>query len=441
MPASTVNGPAGSRSTTGGERFALVDVNSCFAACERIFHPELEGRPVVVLSNNDGCVVARSAEAKAMGIPMGEPWFRMQVWAGKNGVVARSSNYELYGEISGRIMSMLRRFSDCVEVYSIDEAFVRLHGTTKQMTATAREMRHRIRHDIGVPVSVGIAPTRTLAKLASHGAKQNAALNGVASIDWYSAEQLDRILRATPASDIWGVGRRTSKRLAVLGIETAAALRDADVEQMRRRFSVRMAHTMLELRGQPCIDYDVQPGVRQQVMYSRSFSTPVTTVDEMHEVLTVYAQYVTRRLRAQNSVAGAVHAFASTAWASPPMHTASGAIEVMPRTDDPVTVAKRACALILPRMLEDRRYVRAGITLSDLRQPGEQQEFDLFDEQPETMHHLGSMLDQVNDRLGGHAVGLGAAGLKAGPAWQMKREMLSPRATTRWDELATVVAK
>ncbi|MCD7100585.1 Y-family DNA polymerase [Pseudoclavibacter sp. 13-3] len=441
MPASTVNGAAGARSKTRGERFALVDVNSCFAACERIFHPGLEGRPVVVLSNNDGCVVARSAEAKAIGIPMGEPWFRLQAWADKHGVIARSSNYELYGEISGRIMSMLQRFSDCVEVYSIDEAFVRVHGTTDQMTAAAREMRHRLRHDIGVPVSVGIAPTRTLAKLASHGAKLNTALNGVANTDWYSADQLDRILRATPASEIWGVGRRTSKRLAVLAIDTAAALRDADVEQMRRRFSVSMAHTILELRGQPCIDYDVQPSTRQQVMYSRSFSTPVTTVDEMHEVLTVYAQYVTRRLRAQGSVAGAVQAFASTAWASPPMHTASGAIEVTPRTDDPVTVAKRAHALILPHMLDDRRYVRAGITLSDLRQPGEQQEFDLFDEPPQATGRLGSMLDQVNERLGGNAVALGAAGLKTGPAWQMKRDMLSPRATTRWDELATVIAR
>lgn len=416
-------------------RFALVDVNSCFAACERIFDPSLEGRPVVVLSNNDGCVVARSAEAKALGIPMGEPWFRLQAWADKHGVAARSSNYELYGDISGRIMAMLRRFSDQVEVYSIDEAFVRLSGTVEELATTSREIRRRILHDIGVPVSVGIAPTRTLAKLASHGAKKSPALHGVACTDWYTDEQMGRILTSTPVGDLWGVGRRGAKRLAGLGIDNACQLRDSDTKTMRRRFSVNMAHTILELRGHACIDIGDHDAVRQQVMFSRSFSTPVTSPSEMQQVLSIYAQNASRRLRGQGSVAGAIYAWAQTAWATPPMHTAAAACEITPRTADPALLTKAACQLVLPRMLEGRRYVRAGVSLTDIAQTRDQVVLDLFDTDTPAAQ-VGSLLDQVNDRLGRGAIGLGMAGLQAPPDWQMKREMLSPRATTHWEELA-----
>ncbi|KAB1661557.1 Y-family DNA polymerase [Pseudoclavibacter sp. CFCC 13796] len=416
-------------------RFALVDVNSCFAACERIFDPSLEGRPVVVLSNNDGCVVARSAEAKALGIPMGEPWFRLQAWADKHGVVARSSNYELYGDISGRIMAMLRRFSDQVEVYSIDEAFVRLSGTVGELVSTAREIRRRIRHDIGVPVSVGIAPTRTLAKLASHGAKSSRTLAGVACTDWYTPDQMNRILDSTPVSELWGVGRRGVKRLSGIGIETALQLRDSDPQNMRSRFNVNMAHTILELRGTPCIEIGDHDAIRQQVLFSRSFSTPVSTPTEMGQVLSIYAQNASRRLRAQGSIAGSVYAWAQTAWATPPMHTAAAACEIVPRTADPALITRAATGLVLPRMLEGRRYVRAGVSLSDIAQADDQVPLDLFDADTPASRVCG-LMDRVNDRLGRGAIGLGLAGLQTPPDWQMKREMLSLRATTHWDELA-----
>ncbi|MFT8395934.1 translesion error-prone DNA polymerase V autoproteolytic subunit [Propionibacterium sp.] len=242
-------------------RFALVDVDSCFCACERVFHPELEGRPLVVLSNNDGCVVARSREAKALGIQMGMPWFKIKSWAGHRGVVARSSNYELYGSLSGRIMAILRTFTPNVEVYSIDEAFLRLRGTGRGLVEEAQAIRARIRHNLGIPVSVGIAGTRTLAKLASHGAKHTPSLDGVASLDSYRPGQVDAILEATPVGELWGVGRRLAARLEALGVATACQLRDADPKAMRRRFSVNLERAILELRGVACIDIgDRDPG-------------------------------------------------------------------------------------------------------------------------------------------------------------------------------------
>jgi DNA polymerase V len=423
-------------------RFALVDVDSCFAACERVFHPELEGRPIVVLSNNDGCVVARSREAKALGIEMGVPWFKIRAQAERMGVVARSSNYELYGSISRRIMEILGGFTPAVEVYSIDEAFLRLHGSPQGLVGEARAIRERVRHDLGIPVSVGIAPTRTLAKLASHGAKRSRGLGGVASLDAYGPERLDAILTATPVGDLWGIGRRLCARLEDLGIVTARQLRDADAMAMRRRFSVNVERTVLELRGTPCIEIEERDSQRRgQVMFSRSFSTPVTGTEAMHQVLSIYAQNVTRRLRQQGSVAGSVYAFAATSWhdRSQAFHQIGEAAALPERTDDPVSVMRAATRMILPRMIPGNRYVRAGISVSDLAQRGAEPMLPLF--QPdEHGSRLGDLIDRVNAALGRDAVGLGLAGLKHPPDWQMRRDMLSNRATTHWAELATVHA-
>lgn len=429
--------PASSGVTT---RTMLVDVDSCFAACERVFHPELEGRPLVVLSNNDGCVVARSREAKALGIPMGEPWFKLRAWASRQGVVARSSNYELYGSLSRRVMDILGGFSARVEVYSIDEAFLTVRGTTDEITSVGREIRRRILHDLGLPVSVGIAPTRTLAKLASRGAKRSLGLGGVASIDHYQSAQLDAILEATPVADLWGIGHRLERRLAALSIVTARALRDSDPHQMRRRFNVNVARTVLELQGIPCIEVEQRDVPRKgQIMFSRSFSTPVTTTTQLHQVLSIYAQHVTRRLRSQSTVAGSVWAFASTSWHVEPVHHISGAVAVTPRTDSPLTVLQAASRMLLPRMNPGQRYVRAGICLSDLAPAGAQPTFDMF--APDSRGgELGALVDRVNAKVGRGAVGLGLAGFKTPPDWQMRRDLLSNRGTTHWAELATVTA-
>lgn len=419
-------------------RFALVDVDSCFVACERIFHPELYGRPVVVLSNNDGCVVARSREAKALGIKMGDPWFQIRAFAKAHDVVARSSNYELYGSISARIMSILRDFSARVEVYSIDEAFVGLYGTPREILSTARAMRRRVWRDLGVPVSVGIAHTRTLAKLASHGAKHSPQLGGVASLDYYSSAQLDAILEATDVADLWGVGRRFTKRLGALGIVNARQLRDADLVGIRRRFNVNLAQTVLELRGIPCVEIVERDCLRHhQIMYSRSFSTPIRSVSQMHQVMSIYAQNVTRRLRRQHTVAGSLWAFAATAWYQEPFLRISGAVGLHPRTDDPVEVLKAANSVLLDKVDPDCAFVRAGIALGDLSLGDTQTPLPMFAPDPQ-VKRLGRIIDRVNAAVGEHSLGLGLAGLASPPDWSMTRGLLSNRGTTHWAELTSV---
>ncbi|WP_071161958.1 Y-family DNA polymerase [Acidipropionibacterium acidipropionici] len=422
------------------DRIALVDVDSCYCACERIFHPELIGRPLVVLSNNDGAVVARSREAKDLGVEMGAAWFKIKAWAERHGVVARSSNYELYGSINARLNSILSRFSPHVEVYSIDEAFIGLHGSPDQILATGRAIRARIAHDLGIPVSVGIGPSHTLAKLCSHGAKHTPSLGGVASADSFSPTRWDRVLGATPVADLWGVGPRLDKRLARMGIRTALQLRDADPGHMRRVFSVLVERTVLELRGVDCIQIDDRDADRiGQIMYSRSFSTPVTTRDEMHQVLAIYAQNAARRLRAQHSTAGALWAFASTSWYTQPVHHVSAQTSLPGRTDDPAVIVKAACRLLLDRIEEGRRYVRAGIALSEITPAGVQEMLDPFQPDPRAAI-IGPLVDQVNRAVGRGSIGLGWAGLATPPGWQMRREKLSERATTSWAELARVSA-
>lgn len=421
-------------------RYALVDVDSCFAACERVLHPGLVGRPVVVLSNNDGCVIARSQEAKALGVAMGTPWFRIATWADRHGVVARSSNYELYGSLSRRIMEILGEYTASLQVYSIDEAFLLLRGTLPELLGTARRIRARILHDLGMPVSVGIAPTRTLAKLASHGAKHTPALGGVASTDCYSPEQLRTILATTPIGDLWGVGRRLEKRLRAQHFQTALDLSLADPHRLRARFGLGVTRTSLELRGVPCVEIGSRDAARTgQVMFSRSFSTPVTTSSEMHQVLSVYAQNVTRRLRAQGSEAGSVWAFAATSWYVQPVHQIADAVAVQPRTDNPVTVLRAALGLILPRMIPEKRYVRAGISLGDLAPAGRQPVLEPFAVDPRRSQ-IGTLIDEVNAVAGKPVIGLGYAALPSPPDWQMRREMRSNRGTTHWDELTTVRA-
>ena len=419
-------------------RFALVDVDSCFASCERIFHPELAGKPVVVLSNNDGCVVARSREAKQLGIKMGTPWFRLRDAAASRGIVARSSNYELYGSISARIMSLLADFAAQLEVYSIDEAFLQLTDTPGALFDMAHVMRSRIRKEVGVPVSVGIAPTRTLAKLASHGAKSSATLRGVATWDAYNQAQRENILALTPVEDLWGVGSRLTRRLAVLGITTARDLAHANPALIRRRFNVNLEKTVLELRGIPCIDIVERDRVRtHQVMFSRSFSTPVRTAYAMRQVLSIYAQNVTRRLRRQHLRAGAVWAFAATSWYKSDFTSVSGITPLTPRTDDPVRVLRGAERALRGQIDGSAAFVRAGICLLDLAGPQPQPPLPLFSEAA-SQDRLGHVIDAVNAAVGEGAVGLGLAGLKTPPDWQMKRGMLSNRGTTHWSELTLV---
>lgn len=409
-------------------QIAHVDVNCFYASAERAFDPSLEGRPVVVLSNNDGCAVTRSPEAKALGIPLGEPWFKLAPRAKEWGLVALSSNYELYGDISARVMALLGRYSAWLEVYSIDEAFLGVKGTPNELLALGRSMKAAVRRNVGVPVCVGIAGTKTLAKLANKWAKNNPAFDGVCHWDSVPAADRESLMRRLSVIEIWGVATRLTKRLNALGVHSILDLSRADPVMIRDRFSVVMMRTVLELQGTPCIPMEEERIGRDQFIFSRSFATPITTAGGMRQVMSVYGQQAAARLAKHGLQAKVLTAFAGTSHFNP-YDTAYPSVCValpMP-TADPVLLTRAAHAL-LPHIHEGIRYAKAGIMVTDLRPAGNQAPLTLF-ENPHEERHIGTLLEDVTRRYGRGSIGLGHAGIRGGPDWTMKRDMLSPPAT------------
>lgn len=414
---------------------ALVDVNSCYVACERAFDPKLEGRPVVVLSNNDGCVVARSSEAKELGIGMGTAWFKISAWAERQGVIALSSNYELYGDMSARIMEVIGRYSAWQEVYSIDEAFIGIRGGSAQGAV----VREAVRRNVGVPVSVGIGPSKTLAKLANKVAKKMP--EGVLDLAEHPPERLDAYMARQPTINIWGVATRTAKRLAAMGIHSIRDLRDADPRLIRKRFSVVLQRTVYELNGVACIPFETPPPQKEQLIFSRSFSEPATTPERIADVMAVYGQQASIRLRRQQSVATTMTCFTSTSYYDPQrQHTAAVSVHFEYPTDDPRRIIKAAVTALPPRVQRGTKYVRAGIMLTGIT-PRDSHAFlepfqPAFDDR-----NLSPVLDAITRAHGHGAIGLGRAGLKTAPGWAMRRDRLTPRYTTHWDELAVAQAR
>ena len=306
--------------------FVLADADSFYASCERVFDPGLAGRPVVVLSNNDGCVVARSREAKNLGIQEGVPWFKLREFARMHGVTARSSNYELYASLSARMMRVMDQWLPGRVAYSIDECF--LDPPARDPDRTLRLMRHAVLKGVGVPVTVTMAPTRTLAKLLSHWAKHTPDTGGAAVWDDLDPTLRETIMRSTPVGDVWGVGRRNAPRLTAMGLTDAMRLRDADQTAIRRRFGVNLARTVLELRGVPCVELaggDAVDGRREHmIVYSRMFGRPVTDTDGLRAVAGVHAQHAAVRLRRQGSLTRLVGAWAATSPYRADYRTAGG---------------------------------------------------------------------------------------------------------------------
>lgn len=421
------------------QAIAHVDVNSFYASAERAFDPSLEGKPLIVLSNNDGCAVTRSAEAKALGIPMGEPWFKLAPRAKAWGLIAKSSNYELYGDVSARVMELLGRFSHEIEIYSIDEAFCTVKGTGPELLQLGRAMKDAVRRNCGVPVCVGIASTKTLAKLCNKWAKNNPAFNGVCHWDSVPLAQREHLMASLSVIEIWGVATRLTKRLAALGIRTILDLSRANPVMIRDRFSVVMMRTVLELQGKPCIPMEEERIGRDQLIFSRSFSTPITTQAAMRQVMSLYAQQASARLAKHNLQAKLLTAFAATSYYNPGDTSYPSVCVPLPMpTADPVLLARAAYALP-PRIVEGVKYVRAGIMVTDLRPTGNQPPLELF-ENPHEERHIGQLLEDVSKKYGRGSIGLGPAGIKGGPDWSMKRDLLSPRYTTHWDELPVAKA-
>ena len=415
---------------------ALVDCNNFYASCERVFQPALRGRPVVVLSNNDGCVIARSNEAKALGVEMGAPWHLHKERFARAGIIVRSSNYTLYGDMSARVMRVLAGFTPDLEIYSIDEAFLSLAGFDDRLEAHARVLRATVLQWTGIPVSVGIAPTKTLAKAANRLAKKDPANGGVALL--LTAAAQEAALATMALSDLWGVARRTAEKLAVVGITTPLQLRQADPRFVRERFSVVLERMVHELRGTPCLALEDAAPDRKSIMASRSFGRPVLLASEMAEAVATHTARAAEKMRRQRLATANLTVFVETNRFKPgqPQHCASQGVQLPVSTADTgklIGAALRGLRLI---WRDGFSYKKAGVLFLDLV-PAASVQAGLFNA-PDTpaRQRLMGVVDRLNAQYGRDTVSFARSGRQR--AWKLRSLHCSPRYTTSWEELLRV---
>ncbi|MBU0741378.1 translesion error-prone DNA polymerase V subunit UmuC [bacterium] len=421
--------------------FALIDCNNFYVSCERVFDPRLRDVPVVVLSNNDGCVIARSAEAKEMGIPMAAPFFEFRRLAQHKKVKVFSSNYALYGDMSARVMRTLAEFTPRLEIYSIDEAFLDLSGNGRRdLIAYGREIAATVRRATGIPVSVGLGPTKVLAKIANRIAKRNPETGGVLDFTALGPHR-EAHLAQIDVKDVWGIGRRWSERLRQLGISTALDLREADPHQIRRRLSVVGERIVRELRGTSCLALEDAPPKKQQIMTSRTFGERVTDHRSMREAMGTFTARTAEKLREQRSRARALTVFITT---SPfnerePRYSNSATRALPGATRDSGELIAAAIDALDEIWKPGYRYMKAGVMLLDLVPESHDQGALFAAPQPRSRGRSSSLmdvLDRLNRDLGRGTVRYATEGLRK--AWRMKQEHRSPAYTTRWDQLPVV---
>ena len=424
--------------------FALVDVNNMYVSCERVFNPKLEGKPVVVLSNNDGCGVARSAEVKALGVKMGEPWFKLKDMAKEHGIIALSSNYTLYGDMSNRIMTVLSDYSPDIEVYSIDESFLSLNGLGglwPSPTDMGQSIRQRVRQWVGVPVCVGIGPSKTMAKLANHIAKKRSTFNSVCDLSSMSSEEINAILSTIEVGEVWGVGRRIAEHLNAASIDTVAKLRNASSSWLRSEFGVVMERTGNELNGLSCLALEEVAPAKKQIISSRSFGQPVITFDELGESVASYMTRAAEKLRHQQSVCEAIQVFVQTNRFKETDRQYSNSILVpLPNPSCDTRLLVRAAMYGLEHIFRPGYYYKkAGVILQGISSASVQQQslFTTFGDGAQS-DVIMQTLDGLNARFGRGTVSLAAAGIRND--WQMKREKKTPNYTTQWDEIPVAQA-
>lgn len=412
----------------------LVDANNFYVSCERVFQPTLEGKAVGVMSNNDGCVIARSAELKAMGIAMGTPAFQLEGLRRRGQIHLCSSNYELYGDMSARLAQLLREACPEVAPYSIDEMFIYLDGfDDAQCQAMGVALRRRVRRYLGLPVCVGLAATHTLAKLANHVAKQQPHYQGVCLLAAHTAPT-QALLKRLPVSEVWGIGRRLAEQLAVSGIRTAWQLRESDPKQLRKRFSVVLARTALELRGTPCLEMNAVEQPRQRIMTSRSFGRATGRKEELHDALRQHAQRSAEKLRQQGSLARAVLMFLTTS------RHRKDLPQLAPRAMIPLDAPTDDTRLILQAVKEGLEqmyrpgyvFMKAGVMLVDLVD-AQQYQLSLLAPPAKAHPHVMRAVDAINQRMGQGTIHFGMRDPDA--AWQLRCGHRSRRYTTRWNEL------
>ena len=432
---------AGSAHSACAPQFALVDVNNFYVSCERVFKPRLEGRPIVVLSNNDGCAVARSNEVKALGVKMGTPWFKMKELAREQGILAFSSNYALYGDMSNRVVQILRDFSPDTEVYSIDESFLRIDTVAHLYggaLAMGQQMRQRVKQWTGLPVCVGVGPSKTLAKFANHLAKKNPEFEGVCDLHVIPRTERLRWMSCVEVGEVWGVGGRIARRLNEMNIYTVLDLRNASPKEMRRHFGVVLERTCNELRGISCLALDDIAAPKQQIMSSRSFGRPVETIEELRESIASYLARAAQKLRQQQSVSAAVYVFIQTnRFNQDKQYHAGLTVPLHEPTDDTLALTAAALAGLEVMYRPGYRYKKAGVMLT-LLSDKQARQMSIFDDAAAVNRSTKLMraLDMINRDYGHGTVRSGVSGVAQ--RWAMRNENRSPRYTTRWDELPIV---
>lgn len=426
--------------------FALVDGNNFYVSCERAFRPSLIGRPVVALSSNDGCAIARSNEAKALGIKMGAPWFQIKHLQAAAGLVALSANFPLYGDMSDRMMSIAAGLGPTQEIYSIDESFIGLDGIRGDLTKRSRAVRDRILQWTGLPCGIGIGPTKTLAKLANHIAKTAERKPGsypeelaiVCNLASLAAPDLDALLAATDVGAVWGVGRRIGEQLQDAGVKTVLDLTRMSTATVRSRWSVVLERTVRELQGEPCISLEEAPPAKQQIACTRSFGQPVTELPDLIEAISEFASRAAEKLRGQFALAGLIQVFAHTSPFRPgPRFSKSVVIPLRRPTADSRLLVQAAVSGVEQIYQPGYQLSKAGVMLLDLMPDSVAQgELDFEPEEARDRSKLMMAMDCINDRFGRGTVHVGSAvGAGAPRDWSMRQERLTPQYTTKWSDL------
>lgn len=428
------------------QQFALVDCNNFYCSCERALNPKLDGVPMVVLSNNDGCAVARSNEVKALGVKMGTPWFQMKDLAKEHGIVAMSSNYTLYGDMSNRVVSILREYSPHIEVYSIDESFVLLNGMQsiwQSPTDMGQHMRCRIFQWTNLPVCVGIGASKTLAKLANHIAKKNPEFNGVCDLNALSSNVVSALFQSIDAGEVWGVGRQIAKKLEEMHISTVQALKEAPIPLIRSHFGVVMERTVKELNGVSCLELEELPVSKKQIVSSKSFGQLVLTIDELNQAAATYMTRAAEKLRHQQSVAGAIQVYVRTnPFRIQDKQYSNGMVIPLPEPTSDTRILVEAALFGLKQIYRPGFwYKKVGVMLLDLSdaRKGQGSLFSAYGDDNQRSATLMKTIDSLNQKMGVNTLGTAASGIQKN--WKMRSENKSPRYTTCWHELPIAFAR
>ena len=417
--------------------FALADCNNFYVSCERVFNPKLMGKPVIVLSNNDGCAVARSNEAKALGIKMGTPCFKLKYLIDSKKIHVFSSNYALYGDMSNRVMQILSSFTPAIEIYSIDEAFLDLTNFAfTDLTSHAHKIRNKVKKDTGIPVSIGIATSKTLAKVANRIAKTSLKADGV--LDLTLKEYQDKALEITLIEDVWGIGRKYAAYLKLRNIKTALDFKYADTRMIKQKMGINGVRLQKELHGESCYPLDEMPGIRKSISVSHSFKTPVISFDDLSQAISLYISRGAEKLRKQNSFAETMTVYVMTSrfksesfYYNSKTQMLSTAINTTPE------LIKQGKVILEQIFQKDKQYKKAGVVFSKLANGHVQQ--DLFDTTDKTRtRKLMRAIDKINTKMGRHCTKYAAVGVSKKQSWKTALNYCSPAYTTDWNQILSV---